>query len=307
MIKGLLPLLIILNLNAHSQRFEYVYRNPSDSSHNCYLKVIPNTKEMKGLIVRDYSNLPDVTKSSPYGFLDLCTQAGYMTLYTNTSTQFPELFTQDSTMALLDQIIHEVLEDHQIPKGSLFLGGISASGSRALRFAEYCASGKSDLKISGVFAVDSPLDLTRFYNSAKNHRSNFKEGMLWEADWMLPLFQKLFNGSPDEFPMAYQDASVFSANDSLGGQAFKLKSTPIILFHEPDIDWWLNERGATYYDFNSYDLAGFTLCLQQLGNTDITLITTTGKGFDRKGNRNCHSWTIVDEELLVNWIVDHTE
>ncbi len=284
------------------QTYEYVYKNPADSTFNCYLTVFPEGETIKGLIIRDYTNLPDISKKSPYQFLKLSKEAGLMTLYTNTSNIFPELFVQESTMKLLDEIVVEVIEKYNIPKNNIFIGGLSASGARALRYAQYCAAGKSTVKIKGVFSVDSPLDLERFYKSASEHKQNFKAGMLWEANYMVPFFHELFDGGVEEFPEAYRNASVFTQSDSSGGNVKLLKNTNIILFHEPDIDWWLNERGATYYDFNSYDIAAFALKLRMLGNENVELITTSGKGYDRKGNRNCHSWTIVDENYLMDWI-----
>ena len=82
-----------------------------------------------------------------------------------------------------------------------------------------------------------------------------------------------------------------------------LLNTAIIFFHEPDMEWWIKERGATYYDINSFDIAGIYNFLLLHGHKDIELIATTGKGFDRNGLRNCHSWTIVDEDYLINWII----
>ncbi|MEM6265064.1 MAG: hypothetical protein AAGI38_21325 [Bacteroidota bacterium] len=290
-----------------AQKVEYVYRNPNDSSVNCYLKIFPNTPSTKGLIVRDYSNLPDVSKRPSYKIVQLLAEAGFMTLITNTSRQFPELFTADSTMHLLDEIIHEVLTAHDIPEQNIFIGGISASGTRALRYAQYCAAGKSDIRVRGVFVVDSPLDLARFYKSAFYHKKHFTGGMLSEANYMLPLFNSLFGGSPAEYPESYLNGSVFSHQDSIGGNAHLLKDTDIVIFHEPDIDWWIKERGCSYYDINSYDLVAFTVLQKALGNEGIELITTTGKGFDKHGSRKPHSWTIVDEQYLIDWILERTE
>lgn len=80
-----------------------------------------------------------------------------------------------------------------------------------------------------------------------------------------------------------------------------------MIFHEPDIDWWISERGCSYYDINSYDLVALTVLLKKLGNKHIDLITTTGKGFDREGSRKPHSWTIVDEDYLMTWILIRIE
>lgn len=120
-------------------------------------------------------------------------------------------------------------------------------------------------------------------------------------------FDEWFGGPPEQFEKEYLNASVFSHNDSLGGNAQYLKNVNIIIYHEPDMDWWLNERGASYMDINSYDIAAFVLKLWTLENKNVELVTTTNKGYDRHGNRNCHSWTIVDEVKLTNWITAQLE
>lgn len=300
---------ILNSIPIYSQKYEYVYKNQSDSTVNCYLKVIPDLKPIKGLVIRDYSSLPDSKKKSPYKFTQLCADNGLMIVYTVTSKQFPEFFISDSIISVLDTIVAEVIKDYNIPLNNIFIGGISSSGTRALRYAQYCEQGKSKfgIRIKGVFSVDSPLDLARFYESAHNHRNNFKDGMLWEANLMKKVFKELFKGPPKEYESEYRLGSVFSHIDSLGGNTIFLKQTNIILYHEPDIDWWLQERGSSYYDINSYDIAAFYLKLTMLGNNNIELKTTSNKGFDENGKRKCHSWTIVDEKYLTNWIVKQLE
>ena len=300
---------LVFQMISFGQTYEYIYKNQNDSSSNCYLKVIPNSKEIKGLVVRDFSALPDTTKASPYQFTSLCTEKGIMTIYTVSSTYYPELFVSDSIISVLDNLVAEVIREYDIPENNIFIGGISASGTRALRYAQYCEQGKSknNVRIKGVFSVDSPLDLARFYHSVHYNKENFKEGMLWEANLMTKVFAELFNEGPNANPEKYKTTSVFTHFDSNGGNAVHLKNVDLILYHEPDIEWWLNERGSSYFDMNSYDIAAFALKLRQLGNKNVTLITTTNKGFDKQGNRNCHSWTIVDENELADWIFERIE
>ncbi|WP_417588623.1 hypothetical protein [Owenweeksia hongkongensis] len=300
----LLPLFTAFSTNAQVQ-FEYVFRNPQDSSYNCYLKVIPDTDSIKGLIVRDFSSLPNTTRKSPFRLMQLATDEGMMTIYTVTSNYFPELYYDDKGPTLLDDIINEVMEEHKIPKENLILGGISSSGTRALRYAQYCLSGKSKYgnQPKGIFLVDSPLDLERFCNSAANHIDNFSDGMLEEALMMNKVFPEKFGVTASHNPKPYRDNSLFSHTLPKGGNAVLFKNTPIIIFHEPDINWWIEERGASYYDINSYDLAAFANTLAQQGNSKVELITTSEKGFDRQGNRKPHSWTIVDEPYLIQWIL----
>jgi hypothetical protein len=261
--------------------------------------------EIKGVIVRDYSRLPVLPNTKPYPFKwrDLALSQGLMVMYTTTSTYFPELYYDNVPMQLLDSMIYEVIEKYAIPKENVFMGGISASGTRALKYAQYCNQGKSKfgIKINGVFAVDSPLDLERFYYSALNNGKYFMKGMKSEAEMMLQVFPERL-GYPGNKKATYTKASVYSYMDKDGGNASHLKSTSVLLIHEPDIDWWIKERGATYFDINSFDNAGMYNYLKNQKHLDVELLTTTGKGFDRNGNRKCHSWTIVDEGYLISWI-----
>lgn len=305
----LIVLYLILNCQtAFGQITESVYRNTQDSTFNSYQIVIPDSTEIKGLIIRDYSSLPKVKSNvpSPYKWKELALKNGLAILITVTSNYPAELYYNDSGPIILDSIVNEVVLKYNIPKANLFIGGMSASGTRALRFAQFCSQGKSKFgtKISGVFSVDSPLDIERFYYSALNHMHNFKSGMLEEAKFVVKEFPKRLGCTPIENNAKYRNASVFSHTDSLGGNAQYYKDIPMIFFHEPDIDWWINERGATYFDINSFDISGFINQVRLLGNNDIELITTTNKGYDRMGNKKCHSWTIVDEDYLVKWILN---
>jgi hypothetical protein len=288
-----------------AQNYEYVYKNRADSTFNCYLKVIPDDT-IKGLVIRDFSRLPNINKKSPYKFTQLAVDEGLIVLYTVTSNQFPELYYTDVGPQMLDSMVAEVIEAHQIPKENIFIGGISASGARALRYTQYCAQGKSTFgtEIKGAFAVDSPLDIVRFYKSAYDHINILKNGMEEEAEMVLRKFVEFLGGTPNEVLEAYQKASVYSSNAKNGGNAVHLKNTNLLFFHEPDMDWWGPERGATYFDINSYDINGIVTCLRALGNNKVTEIITSGKGFLRNGERNCHSWSIVDEEYLSNWILN---
>lgn len=257
------------------------------------------------MVVRDYSRLPDVTKKSPYNFTSLALENGLAVVYTVSSKDFSELFFYDDGPAILDEIIFDVIEEHEIPKENIFIGGISSSGTRALRYAQYCEEGKSKngIKINGVFAVDSPLDSERFYYSATKNQSALKKGMLSEAKMMETYFPDRLGGTPEEVYQNYVNASVYTFSHKSGGNAHWYKNLSLLFFHEPDIDRWLTERGATYYDINSFDIVGFTSVLKSMGNENVELITSSGKGYNRSGERNCHSWTIVDENYLVNWLL----
>lgn len=298
--------ILISVLPAKSESYRYVYRNKSDSSYNCYLECIPSSGNIRGLIVRDFTSLPDTSKTGISKLHKLAAQNDIMTVYTVTSRIYPDLYYDDLGPALLDDIIHEVMKQNSIPKENLFIGGISASGTRALRFAQYCEQGKSKYgtHIKAVFSVDSPLDLERFYISSKRIlERHCKNGSIREATLMVKTLDKIFGGPPSKFHRQYADASVYSYTSPKGGNAQYYTKLPIRLYHEPDLDWWMEQRTASYYDMNSVDIAEFVVDLRAQGNKNVELISTSGRGFDHSGNRMPHSWTIVNEPDLMDWIL----
>ncbi len=294
------------SLSLIAQNSTYVYLD-DDSTINCYLKIVPENQKIKGIVIRDYSSLPDINKKSPYKIGDLIVQNGFVMLYATTSNVFPEMGYTDTPAILLDEIVNEVIVAHNIPRQNIFIGGMSSSGTRALQYTRFCAQGKSKygIKIKGAFVNDPPLDFERFYFSAKNNGKNFTDGMAWEAELMMKIFPEHL-GTPEENLEKYRSRSIYSQFAKDGGNAIYFKNTPIILFHEPDMDWWEKERGCSYYDINSFDITGFADQLSKLGNSDVSLVTTSGKGFE-KGERKCHSWSIVDEDFLMQWIMDRVD
>ena len=64
----------------------------------------------------------------------------------------------------------------------------------------------------------------------------------------------------------------------------------------------MENYGCDYYTINAADQAALVLQLRALGNTKAELIITSGKGFRPPGKRNPHSWTIVDEPDLADWV-----
>lgn len=79
---------------------------------------------------------------------------------------------------------------------------------------------------------------------------------------------------------------------------------PIRLYTEPDVVWWIENIGFDYYTTNAIDQAAMVLQLRALSNAKAERVTTTGKGFRPPGTRNPHSWTIVDEPELAEWIIN---
>ncbi len=81
-----------------------------------------------------------------------------------------------------------------------------------------------------------------------------------------------------------------------------LAKVPVRLYTEPDVARTIENWSTDYYASNALDQAALILQLLELGNAQVELITTTGKGYRPPGVRNPRSWTIADEDDLGNWI-----
>jgi hypothetical protein len=76
-----------------------------------------------------------------------------------------------------------------------------------------------------------------------------------------------------------------------------------MIISEPDIQWWLSQRGYDYSYINVTDQAAMINELQRLGNSKAVLVTTTGKGYRQPNNiRHPHSWSIADPEQTIKWL-----
>jgi hypothetical protein len=213
---------------------------------------------------------------------------------------------EDGWLKHLDAILAETLTTHRIPADRVVVGGISAGGTAAVRYAEFCAARRSaaGVRVRSVFAVDAPLDFGRFWRGETLAvRRGAHPRFVAEAKGVLAAMRDVLGGSPEEHPARYTQVSPFSAFAEGGGQARLLAGVAVRLYTEPDIRWWMTNRKVDYYSMNALDAAALILQLQLLGNRQAELITTQGRGVRPGGDRHPHSWSIVDEPDLEAWIL----
>jgi hypothetical protein len=215
---------------------------------------------------------------------------------------------EDAWLTQLDAIVAETLTTHRIPADRVVVGGFSSGGTAAVRYAEFCAARRSPagVRIRGVFSVDAPLDFGRFWRGETLAiRRGAHPRFVGEAKAVLADMRRVLGGSPDDQPARYLRMSPFSAFAEGGGQARLLSDVPVRLYTEPDIEWWMENRTVDYYSMNAVDAAALIMQLRVLGNHQAQLITTERRGVRSDGNRHPHSWSIVDEDDLQAWVLEH--
>lgn len=307
--KLLLPFLLLLGVSlpvsTSAQSHEYVYKDLADSTHNSYLKIIPKGA-VKGILVFPCTRLTKDLDSERFTIHRVAQKEGILTLFIALGKL--EFYFDDQMLQHYDEIIHEVMEDHNIPSDKLVMGGLSTHGHGAMKYSMFCLEGKSKYGImpAAAFAVDAPLDYARLWRECEHAiERNFHKGTYEEGVYVTETFRNQFGGSPEEYPEAYKKVSVYSHGAPEGGNAKLLKSVPVRFYIDPDINWYITFRGKDYCDINSADAAGIVNELRHLGNDKAELVVRIGEGHSRSGDRDPHSYTIMDHAEAVTWMLQY--
>lgn len=276
-----------------------------DKSHpdvNCYTAILPENTTTDAYLIL----IPGFGESSS-DVLE-ATTLPYEAVKENIAVFIPTLqngtesygFSPQSQIALMN-IMRDIQQRFNLQKKDFYIGGFSMGGSTAIKFAE-----TAEIKPVCVFAIDSPLDFERFYYSTKRDVEIYKKGIA-EGD---SIYVKLLNdignimgGSPRDHIENYYRISPFSLSDTTHQAIIPLKNLPIRVYIEPAEQWWLDNRQTDVLGLNILDATAFINDLRLLGNDRAELITTNHKGFRNKGkNYHPHSWTIVDNSNLIQWM-----
>ena len=215
------------------------------------------------------------------------------------------LFGGASHMQQLEDTITEALKTVSASTLPLAIGGFSAGGTDAILFAERCADGRCAMPhtVRAVFAVDAPLDWYRLWDNAMIVIKNQPPGAnVAEARTIQAALEKRLGSNPTPSSRRYLLSSPLASRDRDGGNARTLSGMAVRAYTEPDIQWWMENRSADYYGMNALDAASLIRHLKLLGNTRAELIVTTGRGYRANGSRHPHSWSIVDQRDLAQWL-----
>ena len=125
-----------------------------------------------------------------------------------------------------------------------------------------------------------------------------------EVTYMIDRIEKEMQGTPKTALENFYTISPYSFSDTTQRAVRTLINTPIMIIAEPDIQWWMTQRGYDYSYMNVTDYAAMINELQRLGNNKAILVTTVNKGFRKpNNNRHPHSWSIADKEEVVKWLL----
>ena len=204
----------------------------------------------------------------------------------------------------LKELIEFVAAKYKLQGKDFYIGGFSIGGTCVVKYSELAIQNNYPIKPKAVFAVDPPLDWQRFYNTAKRVVRLSNPGQVnEEVTYMIDRIKKEMGGTPETALENFYNNSPYSFSDTTQRAIKPLIKTPIMIISEPDIYWWLSQRGYDYSYINITDQAAMINELQKLGNDKAILITTTNKGYRKPNNdRHPHSWSIADPEQTIKWL-----
>lgn len=291
-----------------AQKIEKVYLNKIDTINNMYIAVIPEGKPIKSFMF-----LMDGFGASPQGVIvqtDLpqyAAQQGILTIIPILKTGALYFGVDNASQQSLKEQIDGVITKYSLKGKDFYIGGFSIGGSCAVKYAELAVQNNYPTKPKAVFAIDSPLDWEGFYNGAKRVvRLSDPAAVNNEVTYMIDRIEKEMKGTPKTNLANFHELSPYSTSDFTQKAIKNLINTPIMFISEPDIQWWLKERGYDLSYTNIVDGVGMINELQKLGNTKAALVTTTNKGYRKPNNqRHPHSWSIAEPADLVNWLLKH--
>ena len=76
------------------------------------------------------------------------------------------------------------------------------------------------------------------------------------------------------------------------------------MFTDLDTDWLINQRHRDLHDWNGIDIISMINQLKIMGNENARVIVSQGKGVRLDGTKNPHSWSIMDSEVCLNWLLE---
>ncbi|WCM43178.1 hypothetical protein MG290_05835 [Flavobacterium sp. CBA20B-1] len=188
---------------------------------------------------------------------------------------------------------------------NIFVGGFSSGGNVSLTISDYLVNNKSQIQPKGVFIVDSPIDLLGLYRTAeKNLKLNFSKPSVAESKWIKEMLDNEF-GNPENGINNYELNSPFTLETQYIENLRGLKNLKIRFYTEPDLKWWDEHAKNDYKDLNAFYIQKLSDQLKvEFGKDNIELIKTENQGYRANGERHPHSWSIVNEKDLVNWMTE---
>ena len=122
-----------------------------------------------------------------------------------------------------------------------------------------------------------------------------------EARFIQPIMSRDLKGTPTSNPASYSEQTPFEMRLKAPGNERFLRNIPVRVYHDLDVAWQLNNRRRGLIDSNAMASSEMIARLLMQGNTRAEFVRGRA-GFRSNGMRHTHSWSIIDEVELIQWM-----
>lgn len=295
---------ILLTLSSgflFGQNFEKVVFN-DQLENGYYVSVMPQSEDIKGVLIL----MPGFGENAESIFPESKIQnVGYLNgILTVAIAGGRKLYADEEVTTRLNEAFEHVRKKYGVEKDQFVIGGFSAGGTISLRYAEYSYENPQEAAIQpqGVFSVDSPVDLFDIWDYFQREiKKNYSEAGVGEAKFVSEIMLNEI-GDPVKDKDTYNRLTPFNADlDKPGNEKF-LKEIAVRVYHDVDVVWQLQNRRRSLFDMNSLAASEMISRLMLMGNERAEFMPAKQPGVRSTGLRHPHSWSIVDEVELVQWV-----
>ena len=303
--KNFIALSVLLSLAltaAQAQTIKKIIVNERDSISGYYLAVEPASHRIASVLIllpgfadRAEAVFPET------GLDDAAYRQDILVVAVSGSSK---LYVDADLLPKLNLVFQDVVKRYRVEPEQFVLGGFSAGGTIALRYAELCKESPADYPINpkGVFTIDSPVDLFELWAYFDREiAKNFSEVGVAEARFVQQLMTQE-HGIPTKNRNKYQQLTPFYRDLTEPGNERHLRNTAVRMYHEVNINWYLHERRRSAFDGNFSASSEMINRLLLLGNQKAEFVQSDRKGIRSNGTRHPHSWSIVNEAECIQWI-----
>jgi len=293
--------LLFLSNTVLGQYIEKNWFNKSDAQYGFYTSIKPSSSRIQAVLVLldsyggNADNFLSETKihnvASANDILTICIPTG------------ERLYIDSSMIGILNRILKETRDRNRLRPDQFVIGGKGHGGTIALRYVELAnQSNAFPVQFKTCFVVDSPLDLARLYQSSETDiRKNTGGWWTNESKWLIQQLGKEL-GDPNKDLKKFEEVSPFvrAAKDTSNEKV--LKSVAIRTYYDVDVNWHLQNRNRSLYETDMLDGSELISRLIVLGNKNAEFVAAKQPGRKSDGSRQVHSWNLVDEIELVQWL-----
>ena len=278
--------------------------------------IMPDTKEeLKGIVLMLDDDKIDLKDTAQKHYIQIHQQAnarGFAVL--DISTGIPvDLYFSSTSLIYVDSVMKEVFFTYHLPNKNIFLMGSMVSGHRALKYIEYCRSGRSVFHpaIKGVVLSESAIDWVRqWYECQKQVRDHMTDVQTFEGNFLTYLFKQNLHETPITDIQKIIDFSPYSYFDTKMEKPRLYQDLAIRAYTYADIRYWFSAPGKGVYDSNYPDMSGFINEQVWVGNKKASLIVFSSSLTDplqKDLRKQSATWNLVDRNELMDWVVSQTK